>query len=310
MTTHSPLHGCCLAILVVVAFPFDIYGQDDPYVAFGDGQIADLRIEMHKHMTSAEVNLDRTIAYYTVHSSETNAGARMPQGQREIVVNSALLEAIDDLATMQTVAFLWDRTECFVSYSEYMGELADSNANLLLGGMPGHPLLRPFPYLYSHKSICPQLLPDIITDDERHAGGLRTILIQESIKWVLLHEFAHHLHNDVLNREAELPEDKRLEISRKQETAADNYAFQAMLNPPELPTGAVPVIILFCSEEHCKLVNRRSGHPEGVRRLKAMMDAARSSPAWDKMLREGTPTQQEQILRGLDELDRMVEAQR
>jgi hypothetical protein len=310
MQNRLALLVCCLAVLVVLVFPLDSHAQEDPYVAFGDGQIADLRSEMHEHMSSSEVSLDESIHYYTVHSSEINAGARMHNGRREIIVNSAMLEAIDDLATMETIAFLWNREDCFASYSDYMGDLADSNAELLLQGMSGHPLIKPFPYLYSHKGICPQLSPDIITNDEKHAGGFRTIAIRESIKWVLLHEFAHHLHGDVLQSTANLSEAKRLEISRGQETAADNYAFQAMINPPELPSVAVPVIVLFCSQEHYALVNEKSDHPEAVRRLKGMMDAARSSPQWDKTLHKGTPAQQEQIRAMLDDLDRSVKAQK
>jgi hypothetical protein len=275
----------CLAILVVlIVFPLNDHAQDDPYVAFGDGQIADLRSELHEHMTSAEVSLDQSIHYYTVHSSEINAGARMHDGRREIIVNSALLEAIDDVATMETIAFLWNSMDCFQSYSDYFGNSVDANASLLLHGLQGHAVTKPFPYLYSHKNICPQLSPDIITKDERQAGGLRTIFIRESIKWVLLHEFAHQLHDDVLHPEAKLSDSKKLDASREQEAAADSYAFKAMINPPELPTVAVPAIVLFCSQEHYSLADAKSDHPAAVRRLKAMMDAARSSPQWDKAI--------------------------
>src|SRR6185437_12785873 len=75
--------------------------QTDPYVSWGDGQIADLRAEMHEHMTPSEVRLDRSIEYRVVQSGALNAYSDVQN--RKIIVYSGLLRVIDATATMNTV---------------------------------------------------------------------------------------------------------------------------------------------------------------------------------------------------------------
>ena len=252
---------------------------------------------MHEDMSASEVALERKITYRVVHDGEINARAQMSGGNREIIVNSALLEVIDHLSTMNTVSLLWNKMDCYASYGQYVSDLANSNTKSLLQGLPATGVSKPFPYMMSHPDICPQVSPDVITKNDRRSGDLRTIEIRESIKWVLLHEFAHHLYDDFHSAD--------VETSRNREARADNYAFQAMLNVHETPVVAVGVIILFCSLENFTLEDAKSDHPAGLRRLKAMVEAGKKSPHWENMWKLATPEQREQMQAAFDELEKV-----
>ena len=290
------LCGVACLVLFVIAWPLAISAQSDPYVAWGDAQIDELRDEMHEDMSTSEVTLERKITYRVVHDGEINARAQMSGGDREIIVNSALLEVIDHLSTMDAVSLMWNKMGCYVAYDQYVSDLANSNTKSLLQGLPATGVSKPFPYMMSHPDICPHVSPDVITNNGRQAGDLRTITIRESIKWVLLHEFAHHLYDDFHSAD--------LKTRRDHETRADNYAFQAMLNVHETPLVAVPVIMLFCTLENFTVEDAKSDHPAGMIRLKAMVEAGKTSPHWQNMWKLATPEQRKQIQAGLDELEK------
>ncbi len=103
----------------MIAWPLAISAQSDPYVAWGDAQIDELRDEMHEDMSTSEVTLERKITYRVVHDGEINARAQMYGGNREIIVNSALLEVIDHLSTMDAVSLMWNKMGCYVAYDQY-----------------------------------------------------------------------------------------------------------------------------------------------------------------------------------------------
>src|SRR5260370_21800648 len=102
-------------------------------------------------------------------------------------------------------------------------------------GDPARDTVRPFQFMKSNPAICPNVSQDDMVANKRNSGNVRTIQIQEGVKFVLLHEFAHHLHNDFS------PTSDLIE-KRARESRADNYAFQSMLHPPETPTAAMNVI--------------------------------------------------------------------
>jgi hypothetical protein len=272
----------------------------NPYVAFGDSQIADIRQEMREHMTPAEVQLEKSINYYTVEANQINAVAisRTRGGSREIRVSSALLEVFDDVGKMQAIAVLWDKPGCFESYLDYIQGLVRSNDMLLAQKMPGEGTKPPFPYMWSHKTICPQLPLEVITNDVKQADSMSGGVIHESIKWVLLHEFAHQLYNDSTTAD--------LRGDREQEERADAYAFKAMLHPPEYPMLAAAPILLFCSMEGFSTDDKKSDHPSAVMRLKKMADVSRSAPEWKEAFKDATPAQRKQMQDSLAELDRLA----
>jgi hypothetical protein len=267
-------------------------GQTDPYVSWGDGQIADLRAEMHEHMTPSEVSLDRSIEYRVVQSGNLNAYSDVQN--REIVVYSGLLRVIDATATMNTVAFLWNQLACFESYEEDIAGAVNSNSISLHSGIAMIDIDQPFPYMYSHPSICPQVSPDVILNNDRRAGDMRTLAIQGAIKFVLLHEFAHQLHNDST--------DVNLAVSRDQEAKADEYAFQGMATSTDSPGFAAPIIVLFCSMENFGTSDSRFDHPAGVRRLKLMVSAWRSSPQFNSIWKNASPAQRRALQQMFGEL--------
>jgi hypothetical protein len=113
MTLRCAIRRTIQLVIVVSAFSLLTVGQVDQYDAhIGDAQIASLREQMHEHMTSQEVALESSIRYSIVKSNVFYAHPLKQDGKREVIISSALLQAVDELTTMQTVAFLWDRGEC------------------------------------------------------------------------------------------------------------------------------------------------------------------------------------------------------
>jgi len=255
---------------------------------------------MRKRMSPAEVELEKSISYRVVETPAINAVAitRSVNGRREILVSTALLQLIDAVVTMETVSVLWNRTGCIDHYLEYIQSTANSNGLLIMDGLPGVGGQQPFPYMKSHPSICAQVSPDVITNDVRQADSLRSAAIYQSIKWVLLHEFAHHLHNDVHSTD--------LRMDREQERNADSYATLGLLHPPEDPIQAAAVILIFCSLEGFQTDGAKGDHPSGVERLKAMVEATRYSPQFKKILEGAPPAQREQMESSLDKLAQMT----
>jgi hypothetical protein len=288
-----------LSLLIIVMTCVTASAQID-YVAWGDAQIKDIREEMRSRMTSSEADLEESISYHVIDDSSLNAMAvpKEVNGKREIRVSSALLEVIDWINTVEAVSVLWDKGNCIDSYLDYLQRSAKSNGMLISEGYRGSVTMSAFSYMKSKPSICPQVSPDVITNDVRQADTLRSRAIHESIKWVLLHEYAHHLHGDVHSG--------TLKMVRDQERKADAYASIAMLDPPEYPTQAAAVMLLFCSLEGFSTAASTGDHPSGLERLKAMVDATRSSPRWKEVLNDATPAQRRQIEASLDQLDRMA----
>jgi hypothetical protein len=276
----------------------NVFAQDD-YVAWGDARITEIRRQMRDRMTPAEFDLEKSIIYRVAEARDINAVAvpTSVNGKREIVVSSSLLRVIDAVVTMEVVSVLWNKTDCIESYLDSIQSAVNSNGLLALNGLHGYTQL-PFPYMKSHPSICAQVSPDVITNDVRQSDTLRSAAIYQSIKWVLLHEFAHHLHNDVHSKD-------NLTMDREQERQADAYATISMLHPPEDPMQAAAVMLLFCSLEGFRTGGTQADHPHAVERLKAMVDATRSSPQFKKTLDSATTAQRKQMESSLDQLDQM-----
>jgi hypothetical protein len=291
------ISACFLALCFLLG-PARSFAQDN-YVAFGDGVIAGVRAEMHRSMTARERSLDESIAYYTVESPEVNAFATIKHGQREITVYTGLIEAIDYLATVEAASLLWNRPGCSGEYTAYLADLATSNFKTIMQGLRARNTTDPFQYMKANPASCPDVSQDDMIANKRESGDVRTIQIRENIKFVLLHEFAHHLYNDFS------PTSDLIE-KRARESRADNYAFQSMLNPPEIPTVAMNVITLFAAEEDLRLDIAGSDHPSGLRRIKAMIDATRISESWKHALTLATPDQKQTIKKTFAEIDRLT----
>lgn len=274
------------------------FAQDN-YVAFGDGVIASIRAEMHKSMTAQEQSLDESITYYTVESPDVNAFATNKGGQRKITLYTGLIEAIDYLATVEAASLLWNRPSCYGQYAPYLADSVTSNSKAIMQGLPARNIIEPFQYMKSHLASCPDVSQDDMIANKRNSGDVRTIGIQEGIKFVLLHEFAHHLHND-FSATSDLTE------KRARESRADNYAFQSMLHPPETPTAAIGLIALFAAQEDLHLDIASSNHPSGVRRMKAMIDATRTSESWKDAMKLATPDQKQTIEKTFAQIDQLT----
>ena len=289
-----------LLLATILATCTSVLAQD-PYVAWGDARITEIRRQIRQRMTPAEVELEKSISYRVVEATQINAVAvpRSVNGKRQILVSSSLLGVIDAVVTMQAVSVLWNKPDCIESYLAYIQSSVNSNGLLALEGLRGNTVQQPFPYMYSNRAICAQVSPDVITNDVRQADSLRTASIYQSIKWVLLHEFAHHLHGDVHSVDD-------LKMDREQERNADAYATLALLHPPEDPMQAVAVMLVFCSLEGFRTDATSSDHPPAVLRLKAMVDATRNSAEFKKTLDTAPPAQRKQIEASLAKLDQIA----
>ena len=272
--------------------------QNNPYVSWGQGQIADLRSQMHEEMSADEVALDRSIKYRVVDSGVLNAAALVQANRREIIISAALLEVIDDYATMDTISGLWNTPQCLSDYGDYISNLYDANTAAISEGASGKPTELPFVYAKHHSNDCPQISPNVILNNDRQSGDVRTVLIRESIKFVLLHEFAHQLNND--------SERVPLAESRKREARADNYAFRKMLvSANDSPLAAIPVLLVFCSLENFNTDSTGSDHPAGIARMQAMITDAKGSAQWQTMWNSASQEQRHQIQVALNELEQM-----
>jgi hypothetical protein len=287
-------------LFLVVAFSIGSQSraQNNPYVSWGQGQIADLRSQMRAEMSADELTLDRSIKYRVVDSGVLNAAALVQANHREILISSALLEVIDDYATMDTISGLWNTPQCLYDYGNYISDLYDANTTAISDGGSGNPTQPPFVFIRHHSDVCPQLSPNVILNNDRQSGDIRTGLIRESIKFVLLHEFAHQLNND--SGEVSHAD------SRKREARADDYAFRKLLvSASDSPLAAVPVLLVFCSLENFGSDNTESDHPTGIARLQAMIDDAKGSEQWKTVWNTASPSERKQIQVALDELEQM-----
>jgi hypothetical protein len=290
------LKSFSLAAFLLLFVSCRIDAQNNPYVSWGEGQISDLRAEMHSTMTPGEIALDGTIKYRVVDASVFNAAAFAQGDRREIRVSAALLQVIDAYATMNTIGFLWNKPACSAAYDDYVAKIYNSNTVAVSEGLAQKGADEPFVYVRRHPDICPQIPPDVITNNERQSGDVRTVLIHESMKFVLLHEFAHHLYEDF--------DDVSSAESRTRESRADDFAFRHLLmSRNDSPLAALPLLMMFCSLEDFTKGNSESDHPSGVARVKAMIADAKGTAQWDAMWSRASPAQRQAILAALDELD-------
>ncbi|HSY99635.1 MAG TPA: phage exclusion protein Lit family protein [Terriglobales bacterium] len=282
-------------IISILVLPLPPQAENNYYLSWGRRKISYLRDEIHTSMTPEQVKLEKLITYVIVDKELFNAISDAPQGKREVKIYWGVFEGIDYLSTMNTVALLWDRPQCLIKYGDYLHRIYESNAVSVSNNLRENPIEPPFVFMKSNADICPQVSPEVVLNNEQKSAAVRTVLILQSIKWVLLHEFAHHLYNDF---DAVDPA-----ISRQREERADAYATQTMLvSPDDNPMSAIPVLILFCSVEDFNLYDKRQDHPTGLKRVKTMFETARKSDKWKNMWDTASPSQRTQIQAMMDHL--------
>jgi hypothetical protein len=287
------------ALSGLLLFPVLASAQTDPYVAWGQARIYEVRQEMHSVMTAQEISLDNSIHYRVLESGVLNAGALRTGGNREILVASALLAAVDNVNTMATVAVLWNSPKCLDEYIEYLGDLYASNSSAIADGLDGKPTKPPFMFMLENPSNCPNVPPSVITNNVRKAGDIRTTAIYESIKFLLLHEFAHQLNNDF-----DGPTDAA--SRRAAESLADSFAVTKMLKSPSDNTlAALSMMVFFASLETLGSDESQWDHPTGAHRIKAMLTSVNGTPEWNAMWVRTTQAQHKQFETALAALDKL-----
>jgi hypothetical protein len=289
------------ALLVFISCaPLSGGAQNNPYVAWGEAQISDLRRQMHAVMTADEVALDRTIRYRVIDTGELNAlAAKTPSGG-EIRLATGLIEVIDYYSTIETVGVLWNRPECIEAYHTYVVTTAYANSTAIAVGGSASGLELPFVFMKNNSDVCPNVRPEVVTNNVNGVDNIRSTAILQSLKFVLWHEFAHELYGDFSK--------VSLEESRRRESRADDYAFRHMLmSPNDNPLAALSVLLLFTELESASTNKGASDHPSGIERMKAMISDTKGTSQWQNAWKSASPEQRQSMQAALDLLSQSNE---
>jgi hypothetical protein len=199
--------------------------------------------------------------------------------QRTIEITAGMLEVIDWLATAQGVEAITGQKECEQAYIKYVGDGVTENTERH-NENPGIQLqivTSPFQFYRSHSSICKRIDPDQL-DRNRNASLTRTLVMNESIKYVLGHELGHQIDNDFTS--------VGWCEQQKRETRADAYSFRLLSHQDESPLNAFLILSIFAMVENYSPDDRGHTHPAALKRQVKMVDATMAQLADDTEMQE------------------------
>jgi hypothetical protein len=257
---------------------------------FGETLISQVRRSINSDLSDQDRALDSKITYGVSDRWDINAHARNVEGQRNTIVDKGMVASIDSLSIMQGATTVPLNLKCNASYLTYLSDSAVRNAQLVLHGAEPSPIMDAFEFMHRHKSSCPQIDAAQWTATDSVYAEIRNFILGEQMKFILLHEFAHHKYGDT---------DSKCSIDEQQsrEERADAFAFKTMMRPPKTPLGGIGIIGLFASMENFSDSDQQSDHPAGGRRMKALVLVARDymdSPPFQELLKKQGPQVQMQ----------------
>ncbi|CAB3884598.1 hypothetical protein LMG26684_03765 [Achromobacter mucicolens] len=222
--------------------------------------------------------IEGKIIYRVVASGDFNAAAYVDGGRRYVRLRSTSAQAFGWIAEAEVMGAETNNEKCFLAYMMYFATNTIHNSNVFRGGS-GSPKLTFAPLLAVQRGLLPEcnagfnVYKNIVHQQwpfiSRQAEGALMLL------W--LHEVAHHVLGHVQDPNASLA------IRRQRESAADEWAIQAMTNANQFATVGRPFFYLISVFQGMSLAEEQaSTHPLGARRARdifaAIAPSVRANP--------------------------------
>ncbi len=229
-------------------------------------RIPEFRRQVREFLDENEKKIEASITYTVLPVAGVNAQAVTVGGSRQILVGAGLVQVLEWLSVSMLMPRLGDKG-CAVAYQRHV--LAGIEAN------GRHPkvakVFEPFTFASRNGALCRGISFTAYGRDEG-AQELTPAYIGASFRHVLAHEVAHH----ILGHHARNDEE-----SRRNEEAADAFAFRVSSAEPTALLLTIPAHLLFAGLGANVEDEAKSSHPSGPRRVEALAGALKALPSQD-----------------------------
>ena len=269
----------------------------DWYKGRGDYLVPELRKEIRKGLSPADRELESNVQYDVISTWNANAQAIRRNGASRTGVAAGLIAVIDWVSTAMAIDAEFHKRECAAAYITALTDTISGNSDAAAGAGVFRKIGSPFAFAYSEPKLCSGISMATFRANQR-ADDLRELWVAGSLDFILAHELGHHVLGHTRIGPRDYPE------SRERETAADKFAFKTMAGAGMNPGLAMPIVILW-SELEGFSVEGEGTHPAGVRRLRALIAAAKDAVDSDPetkaaMRRNGTQAQWDKFVTTID----------
>jgi len=227
------------------------------------------RILIRPFLTEAEKRMERDIEYRVVLSGNCNAHASSIAGKRTIVLSAGLFQVLSWVADAYNAEGGLGMPGAFGRYLAYV--TSGIARNTLLASQQRQPeaVLDFFTFARGSQCNCGTLDPRAFQRSEIDKNKMG--IMDASIFFIFAHELAHHVLGHVDDPPTTLSE------SRRNEAAADAWAFKHGYIARSNPVGAMPTFFFLASFSGSSIEDERlETHPLGIRRFQSMLHAMRS----------------------------------
>jgi hypothetical protein len=263
--------------ILIFGVAFSVVAQIRAFGETGDEQykekyeriVGNIRTEMRGEMRSDEAKYEQNIRYSVEISSVINAYARHQSGEDLTVMTTGFLFLIDNLSTAMALGGKFDALPCAEAYFAEASDVFARNRELESNGKPPkYSLASAFEYFPSHRDVCPSVGQHQFEQNINGVDDTRELSIRECLKYILLHELGHHLHNDTKSEVG-------AEEQRIRERNADKFAFRVMSSSRnDNPLAAIAALLFMCGSDNYSVEDLKSNHPSSISRLQSMIDVA------------------------------------
>jgi hypothetical protein len=270
-----------LSIFLASLFSITPLAQDrnvDFYTRNGMSAITPSWDSIRQQLSPEDRQLADRIRISVVPTENVNAEASHEGDVRTIAVAAGLLEVIDWLATAQAVEAVTGELECETAYVKYLGDGVEENSDRRANGKSREIVTSPYQFYVAHRSMCTTLQPDLVNSNQR-AVLTRSLVMNESIKYILGHELAHQVYRDPFSRVGWCEQQRR-------ETRADAYSFTLLSHSGESPLLAIPILLIFAADEDFSTDDKFNSHPAALKRALKMVQATKRQMQTDSELRD------------------------
>ena len=269
----------------------------DWYKNRGNYLVTDIRKEIRAALSRADRTLEEQIQYDVISTWNANAQAIRRNGVSRTGISAGLFAVIDWVSTAMAFQAEFHKNRCASAYIDYLTDGFLKNSKAASGAGTFTKVGSPWTFAYYNPQICSGISLPVFRTNKR-ADDLRELWVRGSIEFILAHELGHHVLEHTASNPKDYPE------SRKRETAADKFAFKTMAVAGMNPMFAMPIVLLW-SELEGFSIEGEGTHPAGVRRMHAMVAAAKEAVDSDPevkaaLRRNGTQEQWDTLVRTLD----------
>ena len=223
-------------------------------------------------LNSEERQIEAGIEYEVEPTWNTNASASISTlGARRIQVSAGGFGVLQWLAASVTASRWGATSQCALDYASHAIDVISENTRNARLGTPPTRMYEFFAFARNQR-VCGSFSPEAYGRDQDGQVFMRAAHGQ-SIRWVLSHELAHHLHGhlDWVTKRTPRPS---LSQRRDNERDADRFALRAVTR--EEPGGivlALPAYILFGGTSCSPAEESASSHPSAEWRIGIMVEA-------------------------------------